>query len=260
MSGPELAGIARRLGEAPPLRAVRAGSRMAALGLATFDTAGRLRRLRGGAARETTRERALVLRDVARRVLDLHGVAVSAEGALPLGPAILAANHVSWLDPLVVASVLPCAPLSKMDVAGWPLIGTIARELGVLFVTRGDPRSGARALNAAAEALACGVSVLNFPEGTTTEGKVVLPFRTGMFGLAARLGVPVVPVAIRYDPPSLAWVGDATFLPHYLAFAARRRTSAFVRFGAPAAAAPDARSSELARTAHAAVSRLLAEA
>ncbi len=228
---------------------------MAALGLVTLGTAGRLRRL--GA--ETARERALLLRDAARRVLELHGVEVQAAGALPLGPAMLAANHVSWLDPLVVASLLPCAPVSKMEVARWPVVGTIARELGVVFVSRGDPRSGALALHAAADALARGVSVLNFPEGTTTEGDDVLPFRSGVFGLAARLGVPVVPVAIRYDPPSLSWVGDATFLPHYLTFAARRRTRAFVRLGAPVVPRPGERSLDLARTTHLAVARLLSE-
>ncbi len=247
------------LDEPPSIRAVRAGSRVAALGLAALGTAGRLRKLKGESSAETARERALALREAARRVLELHGVRVEAAGPFPLGPAILTANHVSWLDPLVVASFVPCAPLSKMDVARWPVVGTIARELGVLFVSRGDPRSGARALNAAAGALARGVSVLNFPEGTTTEGNGVLPFRGGMFGLAARLDVPVVPVAIRYDPPSLAWVGDATFLPHYLTFAARRRTRVFVRFGTPAVPRSGERSFELARNMHAAVTRLLAE-
>jgi 1-acyl-sn-glycerol-3-phosphate acyltransferase len=259
MSVRDPAGAAPAREEAPPLRAARVGSRVAALGLTTLGTAGRLRRLAGATSDETTRERARMLRDVARRVLELHGVEVEAAGPLPLGPAILASNHVSWLDPLVVASLVPCAPVSKVDVARWPVVGTIARELGVVFVSRGDARSGARALGAAAEALARGVSVLNFPEGTTTEGKGVLPFRSGMFGLAARLGLPVVPVAIRYDPPSLAWVGDATFLPHYLTLAARRRTRAVVRLGAPEAAAPGARSAELARSVHAAVTRLLGE-
>lgn len=231
---------------------------MAALGLATLGTAGRLRRL-GRLSAETARERALLLRDAARRVLELHGVRVEAAGPLPLGPAMLVANHVSWLDPLVVAGLLPCAPVSKMEVARWPVVGAIARELGVVFVSRGDARAGAVALRAAGEALARGVNVLNFPEGTTTDGHEVLPFRAGMFGLAVRLGIPVVPLAIRYDPASLAWVADQTFLPHYLAFAARRRARVRVRLGTPVVPRPDERSTELARTTHAAVTRLLAE-
>lgn len=260
MSDPAGVRAAEAPEEARGLRAARIGSRVAGLGLATLGTAGRLRRLRRDPSPETARERAIVLRDVARRVLELHGVEVDAAGPLPLGPAVIASNHVSWLDPLVVASLLPCAPLSKLDVVRWPVIGTMARELGVLFVSRGDARSGARALGAAAASLERGVSVLNFPEGTTTAGNEVLPFRPGIFGLAARLGVPVVPVAMRYDPPSMAWIGDATFLPHYLAFAARRRARVSVRFGPPAAAGAGERPVDLARAAHAAVSGLLAEA
>ncbi len=240
-------------------RLARAGARLAGLGATTVAAAGRLRGLPGPSSRDGARERALVLRDAARRVLQLHGVEVEAEGPLPLGAVVLAANHVSWLDPLVVASLIPCAPVSKLDVSRWPVIGSIARDLGVLFVSRGDPASGARALNGAAGTLAHGVSVLNFPEGTTTPGGAVLPFRAGMFGLALRVGVPIVPVALAYDPPSLAWVGAATFLPHYLTLAASQRARAVVNLGAPIVPAAGTRAPDLARAAHAEVSRLLEE-
>ena len=66
----------------------------------------------------------------------------------------------------------------------------------------------------------------------------MLPFRPGMFGVAVRARVPVVPVALAYDPPSLAWVGDATFLPHYLTLATRRGARAIVRLGTPLVPAP----------------------
>jgi len=240
-------------------RVARAGARLAGLGLTTLETAGRVRALPSAASQEGARERALVLRDAARRVLDLHGIEVESQGPLPLGPVILAANHVSWLDPLVVASLLPCAPVSKLDVASWPVIGTIARELGVVFVCRSDPASGARALVTAAGTLAHGVSVLNFPEGTTTDGADVLPFRPGMFGVAVRARVPVVPVALAYDPPSLAWVGDATFLPHYLTLATRRAARAIVRLGTPLVPAPGARARELAQAIRSQVVDLLKE-
>jgi 1-acyl-sn-glycerol-3-phosphate acyltransferase len=87
----------------------------------------------------------------------------------------------------------------------------------------------------------------------------LLSFRPGLFGLAVRLGVPVIPVAIGYDPPSLAWVGDATFLPHYLTLASRRHTRAFVRFGAPIVPAANARALDLARAVHGEVAHLLRE-
>jgi 1-acyl-sn-glycerol-3-phosphate acyltransferase len=252
-----VSGAAR--GRAEP-RLARAGVRVAGLGLTTLATAGRLRRLASDrATRDGARERARMLRDVARRVLDLHGVTVETGGVLPLGPAVLVSNHVSWLDPIVVASQLPCVPVSKIDVARWPVFGTIARELGVVFVSRGDARSGAQALLAAGAALDHQLSVLNFPEGTTTGGTSVLPFRAGMFGLAIRAGVPLVPLAIAYDPPSLAWVGDATFLPHYLGLAAARGARATLRIGAPLHARPDANARELARVSHERVAALLEE-
>lgn len=242
--------------EPGPRRVARAGARIARLGLTTLATAGRVRRLPSAASRDGARERALVLRDASREVLRLHGVAVEWTGPLPLGPVVLASNHLSWLDPLVVASLVPCAPVSKLDVARWPVIGAIARDLGVVFVSRGSPGSGVRALLAAAESLAHGVPVLNFPEGTTTVGGVVLPFRSGIFGVARHADVPIVPVALAYDPPSLAWVGDATFLPHYLTLASSPRARAMVRFGAPIAPGSQGRASELARAVRAEVERL----
>ncbi len=235
----------------------RTGSRVAGMGLATVATAARLRRLRGASRRDAARERALVLRDVSRRMLELHGIELDASGPLPLGRAILAANHVSWLDPLVVASLLPCVPISKADVSNWPVVGGIARELGVVFVSRGDARSGIRVLRATQEALANDLAVLNVPEGTTTFGSSVLPFRKGLFGVARSTGVPVVPIALAYDPPELAWVGDDAFLPHWLKVAGSRRARALVRLGRPIPASAHGSALELARSARAEVARLL---
>ena len=243
-----------------PARLARAGARIASVGATAFATAGRLRKLRDtpeGEAR--TRARALALRDAAREVLAVHGIHTAASGApVPL-QAVLVSNHVSWLDPLVVAAHVPCVPVSKADVSGWPLVGSLARDLGVVFVSRGDAGSGASALRAVRAALDAGSCVLNFPEGTTSEGEGVLPFRPGLFGLALRAGAPIVPVAIRYQPRSLAWTGDASFLPHYLALAATREARVAVRFGEALRAGPGASAREVADLARARVAALLAE-
>ena len=128
-------------------------------------------------------------------------------------PAIYVANHLGYYDALVVAQFVPCAPIAKAEVASWPVIGAGGRSLGVIFVRRESPASGAQALLAALRALGAGVSVLNFPEGTTTSGDRLGPFRRGIFGLARLAGVPVVPVRIDFDDPELAWYGPALFLP-----------------------------------------------
>lgn len=240
-------------------RATRVGARVAGLSVTTWAAAGRLRRLRGSSGRDGARERALVLRDVARRALQLHGVELTLHGALPLGAVLLASNHVSWLDPLVVASLLPCVPISKLDVSGWPVVGSLARELGVVFTERGNARSGVRVLRMAEAALANGLAVLNFPEGTTTSGQEVLPFRKGLFGIARAAGVPVVPIALAYDPPELAWVGQDSFLPHWLGLAGSRRARAFVRLGTPIDPGAHADAAELARAARTEVACLLEE-
>jgi 1-acyl-sn-glycerol-3-phosphate acyltransferase len=140
---------------------------------------------------------------------------------------------VSYLDPIVIGGLVPCVPISKLDVSAWPVVGGFARDLGVLFVERGRAHSGMRTLRNAARSLADGVSVLNFPEGTTTRGDRVLPFREGLFAIARSVGVPVVPVAVTYEPQDLAWVDAQTFVPHYLRLAGSMRALAFVRFGAP---------------------------
>ena len=210
---------------------VRAGARVAFTGATAAILSARARGLRrqGGRARD----RARTLRDGCRAVLRHHGIEAAVEGLPPSGPSLLACNHVSWLDPIVVAASAACAPISKLDVRSWPVVGSLAGQLGVIFYDRGNHRSGREVLRAAERALLDRVALLNFPEGTTTDGTGVAPFHKGLFGLALRLGVPVIPVALRYQPADLAWTGDATFVPHYLRLAARGRSRVLLRFGEP---------------------------
>jgi 1-acyl-sn-glycerol-3-phosphate acyltransferase len=154
-------------------------------------------------------------------------------GELPNPPFVLVANHLSYLDPLLLAALSPCTAIAKSEVGSWPVIGACMRDLGVLLVDRGRAQSGARVLRGALRVLRQGISVLNFPEGSTTRGEKVLPFHKGIFGVARIAGVPIVPAAIRYDEPWLCWAGDDTFLPHYLRFSRRRHTGAFIHIGAP---------------------------
>jgi lyso-ornithine lipid O-acyltransferase len=161
----------------------------------------------------------------------IHGIRVAVSGPIPSEPAVLVANHLSYLDPLAIASVVPCTAIAKSELDRWPLIGGQARDLGIVFVRRKDAMSGARALKIALDRLRHGVSVLNFPEGTTSYGDALLPLRQGIFGLARIAGVAVVPIRIELETRSLAWVGDDAFLPHYLKLTTRRSTVVRLRFG-----------------------------
>lgn len=186
-----------------------------------------------------------------------HDWDVRVRGPVPAGPVLLVANHVSYLDALVLAGLVPAVPISKVEVSRWPVIGGVARRHGVLFVDRSDAASGARILRRARSALASGLSVLNFPEGTTSSGEQVLPFRRGIFGLARIASVPVVPVALRFDDPELAWHGDALFLPHYLGLLRRRATTVHVRFGGALTPERYGSAADLASEARASVEHLL---
>ena len=197
--------------------------------------------------------RSLRAQIAARDILGHHDVRVHVVGTLPRHPAILVANHLGYLDPLLVASLVRTVAIAKGEVGRWPIFGARLRELGVVFVERGDPCSGARALRGAACALESGVSVLNFPEGTTTDGRTVLPFRRGVFGLARRLGVAVVPVRIAYDDPRACWVGDQSFVPHYAWLARSVGIVARVSFGAPLVATHESADSLAARARDAVV-------
>jgi 1-acyl-sn-glycerol-3-phosphate acyltransferase len=169
----------------------------------------------------------------ARRLLDLHGVDVRCADPPPRAPAILVSNHLSYLDPLVIAAVAPCISIAKQETNGWPLIGAGLRALGVVFVRRGDAHSGAVALRRAKRAVESGAMALNFPEGTTGDGSALAPFCRGIFGLAALTGVPVVPAHVSYDDPRVRWFGDEKFVPHYRELSRIARIDARIRFGAP---------------------------
>ena len=188
----------------------------------------------------------------ARALLAQHGVTVSPSGPPPPSPAILVSNHVSYLDPLVVACAVPCIAVAKGETRGWPLIGPGLGALGVLFVRRGDAHSGAVVLRRIVRALDDGATVLNFPEGTTSDGAAVGPFARGIFGLSRITGVPVVPALVAYDEARVPWVGGSRFAPHYLRLCGTPRVAARVEYAeplAPGAAEDAAAMAERARSA-----------
>lgn len=183
--------------------------------------------LRTGLGRDTDE---VLLQRAASAALDVHRIQLELHGRIPPFPAVVVANHVSWLDPLVMLALAPAIPLAKREVLGWPVVGPTAHRLGAVFVRRDDPHSGARAIRKMARALTSGQRVLGFPEGTTSAGDV-LPFRRGLFGLALLARVPVVPVAITWSDRRAAWVGDDGFVPHWLSVCGGAPLRVTVRVG-----------------------------
>jgi len=212
----------------------RATGRIARAAISSLSALGEAR-----LASDLTRAaRTRALSACARELCDIHAIDVDIDGMFPDRPCILVANHVSYLDPLVILAHAPASPIAKAEVAKWPVIGPAGRALGVNFVDRASIPRRAVTLRRALDTLRDGVSVLNFPEGTTTRGTRLLPFHRGIFGAAILASVPVVPIALTYEDRDLAWTDSATFLPHYWRFSMLTRARARLVVRAPMWARP----------------------
>jgi 1-acyl-sn-glycerol-3-phosphate acyltransferase len=155
----------------------------------------------------------------AAKLLRVLGIALDAQGRAHPGATLLVANHVSWLDILAVHAVCPQARfVSKADVRRWPLLGWFVGAVGTLFIERERKRDALRVLHLTADALRAGDTVAVFPEGTTGDGRKLLPFHANLLQAAIATGTPVQPVALRYSEPgqvlspSVAWLGDTTLV------------------------------------------------
>ena len=163
-----------------------------------------------------------------RGLLRILRIRVSVLGPLPEPPYLLAANHLGYLDVLVLASALPVRFVAKSEVRRWPVWGPLAAWTGTLFLDRERARDAHRVASAVGGALADGEAVSIFAEGTSSPGDAVLPFRPALFEGAVTSRVPVLPAALGYripaDPTLVrergCWWGEMEFAPHLLALAA----------------------------------------
>ncbi|MBM4189786.1 MAG: 1-acyl-sn-glycerol-3-phosphate acyltransferase [Betaproteobacteria bacterium] len=147
-------------------------------------------------------------------MLQLFGISLVVRGRTPplRGKGVLiVANHVSWLDIHLLHSLLPCRFVAKADIARWPLFGWLAAQTGTLFLVR-EKRSAIREMNVTmASLLAEGECLTLFPEGTTTSGDRVLPFRGALLEPVIQANATLCPVSIRY----LDGQGQRTEIPAY---------------------------------------------
>jgi 1-acyl-sn-glycerol-3-phosphate acyltransferase len=150
------------------------------------------------------------------RMLDLLGISVQHSGPVRVGPVLLVANHISWLDILAINAVQPARFVSKADVRHWPFLGWLVACGGTLFIERERKRDALRVVHQVAEALRSGEIVAVFPEGTTSDGHGVLPFHANLLQAAIATESPVQPIALRYSDakravsPAGSYVGDTS--------------------------------------------------
>lgn len=202
-----------------------------------------------------------------RAVCAVIGIKIDARGALPSrAPRFVVANHVSWTDIVALASVYPLVFLAKSEVARWPVLGLLARLQGTVFVKRGARHDVARVNDALADVLRAGGDLVVFPEGTSSDGVAVLPYRSAHFApleaMAARGEAPTLaPVAISYSNGvrriDVGWYGDMSFLPHLWSLMKRGRTQCHIVFGEAIETSGKDRKTLAAET-HARVQKLLA--
>ena len=169
------------------------------------------------------------------------GVALETVGVpAPAGPMLLVCNHISWLDILVLHAARHCRFVSKSDVRGWPLIGTLATGAGTLYVERASRRDVLRVVHQMVLALREGDVLAVFPEGTTGDGSDVLPFHANLIQAAISAQAPVQPVALQFvegraGMPSRAvsYMGDESLPGSIWRTLRAHDLRAVVVFGAP---------------------------
>jgi len=173
------------------------------------------------------------------KMLGLLGVRLELRGRPPqAGPVLLVANHISWLDILVMHAARYCRFVSKADVRRWPLIGTLATGGGTIYIERESRRDALRVVHHMAESLKRGEVVAVFPEGTTSDGLALLPFHANLIQAAISAGAPAQPVALSFLDASTraltrspCYVGDDTLLASVWRTLTGPAITAVVRYG-----------------------------
>ena len=207
----------------------------------------------------STLARACCLQRHARRMLRVMATDVSVRGRVP-NCGLLVSNHVSYLDILVLSSITPAIFVAKSEVRRWPVFGWLARRAGTLFIERAKRGDVARVNDEVARFLEAGLLLVIFPEGTSSDGRQVLPFKSSLLEPVVRRRHPLSVAHISYEVEDgdaredVCYWGEMTFGPHLLKLLSKRRVWASVAFTAVEPGAGCRK--ELARQLHSEVSRL----
>lgn len=209
-----------------------------------------------------------------RMMRGLLGLNISVTGApSSRRPLFLVANHTSWLDIIVISSFLPVVFVAKSEVESWPFFGWLARLQRTIFVNRTSRQQVRETVERMADELAAGEVIAIFPEGTSTDGTDVLPFRPALMGavretLRRSVDLPamfVQPVAVTYVGPRrklAVWAreDETPFFAHLLQVANLRRIDVALTWGEPTPADMGSDRKLLAKHLEDTVRRLVAEA
>jgi lyso-ornithine lipid O-acyltransferase len=187
-----------------------------------------------------------------RLFLRMFGLRIEVRGSLARdAPVLILSNHVSWLDISLIGALAPLSFIAKSEVAGWPVISWFAKLQRTVFIDRARRTHTAQVNEAVGRRLAAGDVIVLFPEGTSSDGNRVLPFRASLVG-AARAALTgagldriyLQPLALAYtrrnglpltrrERPEVAWYGAMDLGPHLAGFLRGGPFDARVTFGEP---------------------------
>jgi 1-acyl-sn-glycerol-3-phosphate acyltransferase len=173
------------------------------------------------------------------------GLRVRIEGAPAAArPLLIVSNHISWLDIPLLTAVMPVSFVAKREVGSWPVFGLLAKLQRSIFVDRARRRQSAAANGEIAARLLAGDAIVLFAEGTSSDGRDVLPFRSALIGSAAQAcerlpagEVFVQPLSVSYTGGArdlAPWHGDMELLPHFVRVLRAPGIDAVLRWGEPA--------------------------
>jgi len=179
--------------------------------------------------------RAAWLQNSSRRVLRVFRIETQFAGTIP-SSGLLVCNHLGYIDILVLAALAPCVFVAKSEVKHWPVFGWFAKLAGTVFVHREQSTQAAQTVDAIEVALRTGVLVVLFPEGTSSGGESILPFKSSLLEPAARQTHPLAAGFLRYDlndgdvSEEVCYWKDMTLVPHLINLCSKRAVQASVHF------------------------------
>ncbi len=210
-------------------------------------------------SRSPLMKRAAWLQFATRRLLRVFAATVRTSGPVPTS-GLLVCNHLSYVDILVLASLTPSVFVAKREVKSWPVFGWFASMAGTLFVDRERRTRVGTTTGEIESALAQGALVILFPEGTSSGGETVLPFKSSLLEPAARQTHSLYAGLIGYEledgdvSEEVCYWKDMTLLPHLVNLFSKRRVKAEVRFTQLREGSTDRK--ELAKQLHSEILRL----
>lgn len=173
--------------------------------------------------------------NIIARILSLN---IIVKGDPPQPPFLLVSNHLSYLDIIVCYATLNTTIISKAEVASWPVMGMIAKTIGVVFIDRTRRKDIARVNKKISESINERQGITFYPEGTTSPGDTVKRFKPSLLQPAADENIPVSAAAIKYrlhdeqgnTRTDVCWWDDTPMFTHFFRFLKLKKTDAVIRF------------------------------